>query len=476
MIRDQRGVAMITVLLVGTALTVVSSTATFLTIQEFRASTSDRTSTQALGYAEAGLDRMIQVIKTTPWDNLMVSGCSEGNQLELEGELEAGSFMAEVTTQADCALPVPDPFEAQFVTVTAQGSTGEASRIVQQTLRVVSGGLPIGIYAYNFVSASGEGSSGNKFEGISLITQGNVSSRDKLSFSGFDPALSQFDVYGTGPDTHCRPSTGMVCTSSNSLPAAVHAGGLVTCDSANTCSSSGKTEHVGSPDTAAFDLACRANGSKGSVGQSAWDGTAKGGPTGTGTCPGSSVGKAPTSLFTKQQAIDLAPDPTPDKIDYDALKSAAQETGIYCSWNSSTKKPVCTKNGAAGNTSLTFQQSDLAGLPEDYIVYFDFPASDPQEVNWQAAAGNCTAGKSAVIVIRNGGIDVNGGSVAGGILAADGTVKIGGTSTVHGTIIAQTIDARGNSTFKLDECAVKALTAPFINVTPGQWSEVDRPA
>ena len=466
---------MVVVLLVGAALTVVSSTATFLTIQEFRASGADRTSTQALGYAEAGLDRMIQVIKTTPWNDLMESGCDDDDLITVDGVVGSGSFSGSVTAEVDCAAPVPNPFEPQFVTVVSEGDIGDASRIVRQTLRVVSGGLPIGIYAYNFVSASGEGSTGNKFDGISLITQGNVSSRDKLSFTGFDPWLSQFDIFGTGPDTSCLPSTGMVCNTTNSLPAAVHAGGTITCDAANSCSSSGKTEHVGSPDTAAFDLACRANGGKGTVGQSAWDGSSRGGPIGTSTCPGSTMGKAPTSLFTLEDAIRLAPDPTPDKIDYDALKAAAQESGIYCSWNSSTKKPVCTKNGGAGSNDLTFQNSDLAGLPEDYIVYFDFPVADRQEVKWQASSGSCVAGRSSVIVVRNGDIDIDGGSVAGGILAADGTVKVGGTSTVHGTIIAQTIDTRGNSSFKLDECAINALTAPFINVTPGQWSEIDRP-
>src|SRR5687768_4057219 len=75
----ERGVAMVTVLMVAAVLTVVSSTAAFITVQEFRAGTDDRRAGKALATAEAGIDRAMLWIRSfqLPWKDIVLSGCTE---------------------------------------------------------------------------------------------------------------------------------------------------------------------------------------------------------------------------------------------------------------------------------------------------------------------------------------------------------------------------------------------------------------
>ena len=56
-LRSQTGVALVTVILVGAALTVVATTGSFIAIREMRASSDDARGGQAVAYAEAGLER-----------------------------------------------------------------------------------------------------------------------------------------------------------------------------------------------------------------------------------------------------------------------------------------------------------------------------------------------------------------------------------------------------------------------------------
>lgn len=78
--RDERGVAMVTVLFVAAVLTVVASAAAFVTVQEFRSSADDRRAGRALSTAEAGVDRMMMWIPSfaLPWKEIVLSGCTFG--------------------------------------------------------------------------------------------------------------------------------------------------------------------------------------------------------------------------------------------------------------------------------------------------------------------------------------------------------------------------------------------------------------
>ena len=62
-VKEETGIAMVIVLFVGAALTVVASTAAFVTIQDFRAGGDDRRAAEALSYAESGVERLMLQIR-----------------------------------------------------------------------------------------------------------------------------------------------------------------------------------------------------------------------------------------------------------------------------------------------------------------------------------------------------------------------------------------------------------------------------
>jgi len=481
----ERGVAMVVVLLVGSVMTVVASTATFVTIQEFQAGGDDRQATRALAIAEAGVDRMMQAIGavTWEWSHLMESGCPGGASLaELEGEVEGGEFHVEMRPIECPTGNIPLPFEEQRLAILSSGTTGEANRQVEQIIRVVAGGLPIGIFAYSKVSVNGNGN--GLFENISLITPGDVSGRDQFQTEGYDVWLSQDDFYDNGVTTVCDTREPSTCNPDDAMPAAVHAGGDITCNAASTCNSGNpKTAHV-SPGTGTVgqeDLNCTANSTTKTA---AWDGSRNGGPIDDAwDCADPDVGKAPTSLFTASQAQSLAPQPQLTEDDYNALKDAAQSDGIYCEIVAG--KMRCTKRGTVLCTNCgTFSNADLSGLPDNYVIYGDFPVSAglpstlPQ-IKVNATLGTCDVdpdvSKSVVVIVKFGGLELAANQqLAGVVVAEEGLVDVGGGALVHGSIIAEELLFRGSSEFLMDHCSLGNLTVPFIVVTAEGWRELDR--
>lgn len=486
-LRNERGVAMITVLMVASVLTVVASTATFVTIQEFRSSNDDRAAGQALSFGEGGIDRMVMTIKRSDydWGELIQSGCPGNPTITIPGQVASGSFEVEVKNP-DCPDPaaLPDPFEEQTLVITSRGTGGQASREVEQVVRVVSGGLPIGVFAFSFASIDGFGT--GVFRNISLITPGNVVNRDKLETVGCDVWYTQDQFYGNGKTTRFDTSAGTPCDPNVHLPAAVHAGGQIECGSAGTCNPAGqpKIEHV-PPGTTSGTLPNKddVNCTAASGGQnSGWDGSSNGGST-TGLPSCGSMGKAPTSLFTPEKALELQPKPDLTEDDYDNLKAGAQASGIYCDRVSNRTR--CFKKGVLHCSNCgTFTNMDLTGLPNNWVFYADFPASSAApsalpKIDFNANLGSCSLdkdlNKSTVVVARNGSVSLAANKgIAGAILAREGLVDVGGGALVHGSIIAKELLFRGSSDFLMDKCSIQALRSPFITVSPVTWREVDR--
>ena len=54
---------MVTVILIGAALTSVTTIAAYSTIKDFQSGTDDRKAAEALSYAEAGVDRFVQYLR-----------------------------------------------------------------------------------------------------------------------------------------------------------------------------------------------------------------------------------------------------------------------------------------------------------------------------------------------------------------------------------------------------------------------------
>lgn len=492
--RNEAGVAMVTVLLIGAVMTVVSSGAAYLTIKEFQSGQSDRKASEALAFAESGVDRMLLELRRNAnlnWNRISEAGClyepialDKGN---LGGQRSYNAYLTVYHPDLAPAARLPDlrawkksgdawsstwndgaplctdttrpgpapggPQVPQYFAITAIGAHPTATRVVRQVVKIGARGLPIGLYAETVHVQGGRPTATN----ISLVTPGDVESRENLNFVGTDPYYKLGDFWQGE-------------SMSVAAPAAAHARGSIYCRKQDCGNDT--LEHPGS-------LNCAFNG-----GQSQWDQSGGGGSlTGFARCPGTTSGPPPYSSFSDSDLANATPRPRLTEQDYENLRGSAKESGLYCAVAASY---VCTTPSGAFSTNGTIQS--VPGVANNYVAYFDFPSSgDPfsngRTVTWKAAAGPCnldaTLTKSVIIVVRYGSVDLTGkDTIVGAFFAPEGQLWFrgsGGTVKIEGTSIAKQFDFGGNAEVMLSDCWVKNLPGTgFLSVTPQTFSEVDR--
>ena len=482
-IRTDSGVAMVTVLLVGMVLTVVTSMAAFSTIQEIKAGTSDRKAAEALSYAEAGIDRFLRYVRVenVTWHKLIVAGCEDAEGLTVpKGVLGDGQFEATLKVyepnppsgnQADKIVPgacnyratVPNDPEGQHFIITSKGSETGANRVVQQIVKVTPLGLPIGIYA-QAIDAGGT----PDMTGISMFTEGQIVGREKIQFEGIDPYYTMADFFPDGVSGRSM---------TEHVPAGAHA------ISGIFLKQNGTRPEFPGP-TAPTTRNCTANGTvNGVVGQSLWDSD---GSTATGTVTAGCTGQTGyplSSKFTPTIMDKIRPHQLTEQ-DHQALRDAARTSGIYCSIGTTTS---CTRMGQPmSGMPAAWQDGDIAPLfaagNNNFVAYFDFltGATLSNKISWKAEVWGCNAtnpdlNRSAVIVTRRGGLDIQSNARVNGAFLMDGELGYSGTPTLNGPIISQAgFRISGTANFSLDDCWVRNMPGPFLTTAPTTWAEVDR--
>lgn len=509
-LKDEAGIALVTVLLVGMALTALASAAAFTTVQELRAGGDDRRSAAALAYAEAGIDRMIEYIRSglLTWNDLRLAGCSDGTGVRPPltlppgtgtgnvGDFDNGTFTVELEVYAFDALAserVPpgscpaDPASTKnprggnfYFAITSTGTHPAATRVLRQIVKVGVLGLPIGIFADN-VSASGTPG----FDGISMVSPNDILGRSKMAFRGTDTYYTMNDFW-PGQST------------TTNVPAAVHSLGTIYLQS----SGSAKPEHsvTGSPGP----LNCTANKTSaaggetpGTAGQSQFDqsGYQVGGPIPSGSKCSNWMG-SPSAAPPTSEIRDLAsvtPKPELSDQDYLTLRSTAKRHGLYCKITALGVQEGCTRLGepwvgGVGRT-ITVDQDDVDAVLAvnktfvAYIEYADGTVLDINDVKWNATVGPCSAdpdlNKSAIVVVRNGNFVMEGNLLLNGALfVPEGSVETSGGATINGTVIADRFDNRGSASFSLNNpyagCWLENIPGPFLSVALDSWAELDR--
>jgi len=492
--RSECGVAMVTVILIGAGLTVVSSAAAVVTIQDFRSGSDDRRATEALGYAESGVERLLQELRRFgySWERLNEAGCAQPPISVPEGNLGANRRFNAYLTVFDKDLPPaerlpsvgtwkpgqpwstdndtkavcvahdnPPPTKPMLFAITSTGEHPTATRVVRQVVSMSTRGLPVGMYAIEYATVKG----GNpETISISLITPGYVEGREKLEFKGIDP------YYKLG---HFWAGQSMEI----GAPAAAHALGQISCGSKTACGDD-YLEHPG-------PLNCTAN--RTANGQSQWDQSGNGGSlAGLPQCPqwtGSPAGPPPYSSFGNDDFKRSAPQLLTEE-DYALLKQAAKDRGMYCSMKLDNNG-TCTTPTGSFSTNGTVQS--VPGVGNTYVAYFDYPTggdpfSSKQTVTWKAGVGPCSddpaVNKSVIIVVRQGSVDLTGkDEIIGAFFAPEGQAWLrgsGGIVKIHGTVIAKRIDIGGNAEVLLTPCWVNNMSSLFLRVRPLSWSEIDR--
>ena len=495
-LRNERGVAMVTVLFVGAALTVMTTTAAFLAVKGLRATSADKSSTQALAAAEAGLERFMLDVErgAVSYATMKEAGCASAPLTLPPGTLGPGTYNVALTIYEPTQNPkVPaDPWTAandtavpcstrtgNLFAVTATGTQGSGTRVVRQVIMSTPGEskFPLGIYADN-IDANGNPDMDN----ISVFTRGDVVGRSKISLSGTDSNYQMEDVYNPTTFSSFVWSGGLSWTSP--IPAAVHATGEIY---AKNTATRGREHPFSSTQT----VNCVSNDTRngGYALQSEWDSSACSGCTNSGnlsadTC-GGLPGYPPTARFTQADLDRIAQVRNFTEDEYATLKSSAQASGIYCQFATNQ----CWTNGVVGAAKTNWGTGDLAGITTpSLIAYFEWPYSSNTSGNsikwtatWKALSGvmcnptNPADNRTAVIVVRNGSFDLGGtANLTGAILTPEGNFDSSGTPILHGSVTAKAFRVRGNAKFESSNCFASSLPTTSTNLSLGGWSEIDR--
>lgn len=489
-LRQETGVAMITVLFVGATLAVLATSAAVMSVKGLRSATQDKSSAQALSAAEAGLERLLLDVARgdVGYGLMQKAGCQTAPVSLPPGTLGPGTYDVYLTIyepgQTPKVPPVPwsaaNASAAPCVTrstnlfaITATGRQAGGTRVVRQIVSVVVGStkLPLGIYA-DKIDANGNPTMKN----ISVFTAGDVIGRGKFALIGNDSFFRMKDVYSQSAFPSFTWTGGRSWDSF--IPAAVHATGEIYAKNSGTRG----REHPPSANCAANDTR---NG--GLAYQSEWDGSACTGCTNNGAITadcGGLAGYPPTARFTSTDLARIAQVRNFTEAEYAVLKSAARSGGIYCEFAVSK----CWKNGVEGGPQTTWNTGDLPVDDAQLIAYFEFPYSTNTSGNkiswkatWKAISGvmcnatNASDNRSAVIVVRNGSFDFGANTeLTGAILVPEGDFDSSGTPILHGSITARTFRVRGNATFESSSCFAGTLPTTLADVTPLGWSEIDR--
>ena len=489
-LRNEGGIALVTVLCVGAALTVMTATTAFVAVRGLRATTADKSSAQALAAAEAGLERFMLDVErgAVSYSNMVEAGCASAPISLPPGTLGPGTYDVALTiyepsqnpkvpaspwTAANDASPPCTTRTSKQFAVTATGTQGSGTRVIRQIITTTPGEskFPLGIYAETMDL------NGNpEMDNISVFSAGDIVGRGKIALQGIDSNYQMEDVYNKAAFPSFAWTGGLSWTSN--IPAAVHATGEIY---AKTSTSRGR-EHPPVANCGANDTR---NG--GYVMQSEWDGSACSGCANNGNLSvdcGGLPGYPPTAKFTQADLDRIGQVRNFTEDEYATLKTTAQTSGIYCSFGTSQ----CWVNGVASAAKTTWQDGDLPTTSPTLIAYFEFPYSTNTSGNWirwraswkalsgvMCNAANAADNRAAVIVVRNGSFDFGGNAqLTGAILTPEGNFDSSGTPVLHGSVTSKSFRVRGNAKFESSSCFASTLPTTSTNLGLGGWSEVDR--
>lgn len=456
---DDRGLGVVTVVMVGAVVTALTITAVSLTINNLGNASRDRQALSAMATSEAGVAQALQFLRGGNLSNLTctepaagaVPGptCQGGTESWISvvapKRIRTDGVTGACVSTADCVRvwigtikpyvpncpgrhqtpPVPCSGTYRVHTTGVSGN-GPGQKALAVDVEVTPYPFPIGVFAENF---SGNGNVG--IHKMSLFTNGCMYNRQRDDVSGSGLQFEYDDAAG-------RPVLDLIYDQ----PAAAHAVGDVS-TSNQSCGTGGGGGPIHSPTTVCNPLfRFDQSGSGGAL-------TSGDGCHGTYVRADGSVYPT-TSRFggDELQRYGYRPRGLTD-AQYDALRAQAQAQGTFNITTANVNSRL-TALAAAGITSpvLYWNNGDVD------LRSTDFPTSFLR--NLSSAAG-CSS-KSVTIVVEGSGNDLKytGGNTAPFLVASifvpDGQLTGQGGRNTIGTVFAKTIDLGGNVDFYMDQC------------------------
>lgn len=439
--RDERGVAMVTVLLVTAVLTGLGLTVTSVAMSNLSNAGRDRVAGGALGAAEAGVARAISYINQTSTNTLRCAPDCTTNAWGYRDGPKVLSFAdgRQAKVWIEPIQPYQPPsYKVGIYKIHSAGTAGSGPglRSLEVTVEVKPLQFPLGVFTKDMLDAQGDAGVFSE----SVLSESCIDSRGSLTISGTDayygiPAAAHSTSYITEKNEPgvCNTNLAQVRANDNR---AIHRAAVGTCNS-----------------TYPYDQDAAPLG---------------------GAFPSGSACSSATNQYTTSSAFDL-PTLKADPYNYvprgltDAqfaqLKARAQAAGTY--YTSSDANAISWPNAATQSNP---------------VMYFKIPASETVGIQGQldsykwVADATCTAEHPTVVVIvEGGGLTLNSqAKLAGAVFVPDGLMTYNGGAELVGTLFAKQLKFTGNAGVSLNDCYTRATPGGVLDVRPIRFREVDR--
>ena len=438
--RDERGVAMVTVLLVSAVLTALGITVTQVSLSNLGNAGRDRVAGGALGAAEAGVARAIAYINMNNTHALSCSPACSTNPWGNSASPEVVDFPdgRQAYVWIEPVQPyMPPSYRVGIYKVHSVGTAGSGpgKRTLEVTVEVKPMEFPLGIFTKDKLNNGGTGSVYNE----SVYSDSCIDNRDKMTFSGIDayygiPSAAHSTKYITNANlgaAGCENNLATVRTTDNK---ALHRASVGTCNPSFP-----------------YDR----------------DNTPLGGPfPGGSSCSSAPNQYTSSSLFNldmlKAEPYNFLPRGLTD-AQYQLLRARAQALGTYYTTTSPPSWPTA------------------ATMP-NAVLYFKVPAG--QEVNIQTELNSYAWANdpscimqhpTIVIVVEGGNLRLNSNSkIAGAVFVPDGQMTYNGGAQLVGTVFTKQLFMTGNSQVSLNDCYTRATPGGVLEIKPTRFREVDR--
>ena len=443
--RDDAGIALITVMLVGAVLAGLGILVVTTTITDMRSANSDRTSLRTLDVAEAGVADAISYIRTKGVKQIC-STCTTPYNVNNKMLLTYPRGTAKVWIEAVAPYQPPQTRVGRYSITSIGTTTGSAAvgvgqttgkRTVQEIVDVRPLSFPLGVYTASQINLGGT----INIEQESIFSGSCVDSRYKLQ-------------YGPGPN-------GSTLDPYYNIPAGVHSTSYIT-DKNTTCNPGGPS----AADSQAIHQP--ANGGVCNTTYKA-DQDALGGPFPGTSCATADAGYGDYdtngSSFNQSTFVNtygFLPRGLSDD-DYANLKAKAIANGTYFPAGTAVVWPTASTDPSSPNYNPVvyiqnqdgkIQNNDLAGYA------------------WQSDPSCTQNHPTIVIIVDHGNLNLSG-NLAGFLFVPDGAIQFTGGPHVVGTMFSKSLTWSGGSDISLNDCFATNTNGGILNVQKYSWREVD---
>lgn len=437
--RDESGVAMITVVLVGVILTGMGLALAKTSLANLENAGRDRVGSGALGYAEAGVAGAITYLRSNGVNQICTTCPSAWNVSAPKSLTYSGG--SAVVTIAELQRYAPPTVRTGRYLIRAVGSTSGSTpgkRTIEQEIDVKPFDFPLGVYTAAKVNLGGN----VQIQQESFFSGQCIDSRSKMSF-----------VPG---------ETGSLMDPYNDIPAGAHSASYITDTNTNVCSTD--LQQVRNKDSGAVHRV-------GNCHETYWaDQSALGGPFTSGSCAGKTAGKGDYDTEGSKFSLDVMRDSygfqprglTDDQ--FALLKAKAKAAGTWFPAGTPISIPPASMvPGNPGYNPIVYVEDQNLSLGTEFNGYAW--VSDPSCVSLHP---------SVLLVVERGTLKLGSSTkFTGNLFVPDGDVSFSGGAVLTGTVFAKELKFVGGGQIGLNDCAAKSTNGSILTINKKHFREID---